>query len=229
MKRIHYLLLIATFTASCNHTYNTDADSAIIDTTTSHIDAGELHNECLDKIFSAICDCPAILDSRGTTPTGLQFATEMANIQLAVLDGTDLSNMSDEELTTFIQTSVNTSISPEVLAVADTAFNKINLSIVSSFDSQTTLSSTMENYIEEMDQILTSSSIQDYNRGIELAKIHLKWNGAGNDYENMLISSTYDIFIDSRTYWSENADAWAESMNIDSSDIEKNFMENCPC
>lgn len=79
----------------------------------------------------------------------------------------------------------------------------------------------MENYIEEMDQILTSSSIQDYNRGIELAKIHLKWNGAGNDYENMLISSTYDIFIDSRTYWSENADAWAESMNIDSSDIEK--------
>lgn len=221
MKKIYYLSLIAVLLVSCKRDDNAAVNHPHIDTITSYSDAGELHNECLDKIFSSISDSPDIVNSRSSTPFGDSFIREMANIQLAVLDGTDLSNMTEAEITTFIRTSVETAVSPEVITLACNVVNTPQLTIVSSFEPNVTLSPVMRGYMEEIDEILTSNTLNDMQRNLQLLQARSRWNGKGTEYENTLMTATFDIFLDSKSYWDENANAWAETMGVDSSTIKQ--------
>lgn len=221
MKKIYYLSLIAVLIVSCNRDDNAAVNYPPIDTITSYSDAGEMHNECLDEIFSSISDSPDIVNSRSSTPFGDSFIREMANIQLAVLDGTDLSNMTEAEITTFIRTSVETAVSPEVITLACNVVNTPQLTIVSSFEPNVTLSPVMRGYMEEIDEILTSNTLNDMQRNLQLLQARSRWNGKGTEYENTLMTATFDIFLDSKSYWDENANAWAETMGVDSSTIKQ--------
>ena len=221
MKKIYYLSLIAVLIVSCKRDDNAAVNYPHIDTITSYSDAGELHNECLDKIFSSISDSPDIVNSRSSTPFGDSFIREMANIQLAVLDGTDLSNMTEAEITTFIRTSVETSVSPEVITLAHNVVDTPQLTIISSFEPDVTLSPIMRGYMEDIDEILISNTLNDAQRNLQLLQARARWHGTGNEYENTLMTATFDIILDSKSYWNENANAWAETMGVDSSTIKR--------
>ena len=223
MKKIYYLLLIAVLIVSCNRNDNATVNSSSIDTITSYSDAGELHNECLDQIFSAISASTDMANSRGTTPFGDNFVKEMANIQLAVLDGTDLSDMTEDEITTFIKTSVEIAVSPEVITLAHNVVYTPELTIVSSFEPDVTLSPIMRGYMEDIDAILTSSTLNDTQRNLQLVQARSRWYGTGTELENTLMVATFDIILDSKSYWNENANAWAETMGVDASTI-KNYL-----
>lgn len=215
MKRFLILVLTVTSFVACSRDeYSDNPDSLDMEYIEGVTNAGDLHNEYLQGLFNAMSNYSTTLCTRAGELTESTFLTEMAKIQLAVLDGTDISKMSRNQVVSHIQTNIEVTVAPEVISMAQTIVDYPQMSIIPTLETNGTLSTAMKGYVQEVDNILLSTTMSDAMKESKLRLAYLNWYRAGDENDRKLISSTYDIFIDSKNYWEQNAAQWERAYGL---------------
>lgn len=215
MKRFLVLSLIATLIVACSRNeYSETAESLDVEYVEGISNAGDLHNEYLQGIFDSMVNSSVSPNTRAGGLTESSFIEEMAKIQLSVLDGTDISKMSRNQVVSHIQTNIDVTVAPEVISMAQTIADYPQMSIIPTLETNGSLSTAMRGYIQEVDNILLSTTMSDSMKESKLRLAYLNWYRAGDENDRKLISSTYDIFIDSKNYWEQNATQWERAYGL---------------
>ena len=219
MKRITLIVIgFAIFAMSCQ---TQESESATNFPSETPSQAGAEHNLYLQEILNYFGENPDVMTR--ASGTAEDFIKQMASVQTAALKNQNFRNMSTAQINAFVRNCVDVSVDPAIIAAVESSLTTKGFSIIPEMNRDAPLTAAVKGYMEEVERLETANDSDAVFKS-KMQKAYLTWyRAADDDDDRKLIADSYNVFLGSWEYWTDNGRAW--EIGLKSTRTIKSFLK----